>query len=70
MLFAVKTLYFHIFVFINQVSCIYKKVYVILCYRFSVCCFYDKNPSNAPAATAEPITPATLGPMACISKKL
>ena len=28
---------------------------------------YIKNPSKIPAATAEPITPATLGPMACIS---
>ena len=26
--------------------------------------------SRNPAATAEPITPATLGPIACISKKL
>lgn len=26
--------------------------------------------SIAPAATAEPITPATLGPIACINKKL
>ena len=25
--------------------------------------------SNTPAATAEPITPATFGPMACISRK-
>lgn len=24
--------------------------------------------SNTPAATADPITPATLGPMACISR--
>ena len=29
-----------------------------------------KNPSRAPAATAEPITPATFGPMACMSRKL
>jgi hypothetical protein len=26
--------------------------------------------NKTPAATAEPITPATLGPIACISKKL
>ena len=26
--------------------------------------------SSTPAATAEPITPATLGPMACINRKL
>ena len=26
--------------------------------------------NNTPAATAEPMTPATLGPMACINKKL
>ena len=25
---------------------------------------------NTPAATAEPITPATFGPIACISRKL
>ena len=31
---------------------------------------YPKKDSNIPAATAEPITPATLGPMACISRKL
>ena len=31
---------------------------------------YPKNPSRIPAATAEPITHATLGPMACISKWL
>lgn len=30
---------------------------------------YPKNDNKIPAATAEPITPATLGPMACISKK-
>ena len=29
---------------------------------------YMRNPSRIPAATAEPITPATLGPMACISR--
>ena len=29
---------------------------------------YIKNPSRIPAATAEPITPATFGPIACISK--
>ena len=32
--------------------------------------FYPRKESRIPAATAEPITPATLGPMACISKKL
>lgn len=31
---------------------------------------YWKNNRSIPAATAEPMTPATLGPMACISKKL
>jgi len=30
--------------------------------------YYLKIESNTPAATAEPITPATLGPIACISK--
>ena len=30
--------------------------------------FYTKNPSKIPAAMAEPITPATFGPMACISR--
>ena len=29
---------------------------------------YIKNPSKIPAATAEPITPATFGPMACINR--
>ena len=29
---------------------------------------YTKKPSNIPAAMAEPITPATLGPMACINR--
>jgi hypothetical protein len=29
---------------------------------------HDKNPSKIPAATALPITPATLGPMACMSR--
>ena len=29
---------------------------------------YPRNPSIAPAATAEPITPATFGPMACMSR--
>ena len=29
---------------------------------------YPKNPNRIPAATAEPITPATFGPMACISR--
>lgn len=27
-----------------------------------------KKPNNTPAATAEPITPATFGPMACMSR--
>ena len=31
-------------------------------------CPYIKNPNRIPAATAEPITPATFGPIACISK--
>ena len=34
-----------------------------------ICMFYPRNPNNIPAATALPITPATLGPMACISRK-
>lgn len=29
---------------------------------------YFKKASNIPAATAEPITPATFGPIACINK--
>lgn len=29
---------------------------------------YIKNPNKIPAATAEPITPATFGPIACINK--
>jgi len=35
----------------------------------NVSCYW-KNSRSIPAATAEPMTPATLGPMACISKKL
>ena len=31
---------------------------------------YWTSASSTPAATAEPITPATLGPMACIRRKL
>ena len=31
--------------------------------------YYIKNPSRIPAATAEPITPATFGPIACIRRK-
>ena len=31
-------------------------------------CAYPRNESRIPAATAEPTTPATLGPMACISR--
>lgn len=31
---------------------------------------YPKKLSRIPAATAEPITPATLGPIACIRRKL
>ena len=31
---------------------------------------YPKNANNTPAATVEPITPATFGPIACINKKL
>ncbi len=30
---------------------------------------YPRNDSNRPAATAEPTTPATFGPMACIRRK-
>jgi hypothetical protein len=37
-------------------------------YKISNC--YDKKLSRIPAATALPITPATFGPMACISKWL
>ncbi|KAF0187442.1 MAG: hypothetical protein FD167_6276, partial [bacterium] len=32
--------------------------------------FYLKSESSTPAATADPITPATLGPIACMSKKV
>ena len=32
--------------------------------------YQPNSVSNTPAATAEPITPATLGPIACISRKL
>ena len=32
--------------------------------------FYNKKLSKIPAATAEPITPETLGAMACISRWL
>ena len=37
---------------------------------FKIICLTDyiKNPSKIPAATAEPITPATFGPIACINK--
>lgn len=35
---------------------------------FIVLIYYPKNPNKIPAATAEPITPATFGPIACISK--
>ena len=37
---------------------------------FKIICSKDyiKNPSKIPAATAEPITPATFGPIACINK--
>ena len=31
-------------------------------------CAYPRNESRIPAVTAEPTTPATLGPMACISR--
>lgn len=31
---------------------------------------YPRNDSRIPAATAEPTTPATFGPMACMSRKL
>ena len=30
---------------------------------------YPRNDNRIPAATAEPITPATLGPIACINRK-
>ena len=36
----------------------------------AVVIFYFKNANNTPAATAEPITPATFGPIACINKWL
>ena len=31
--------------------------------------YFPNKARNTPAATADPITPATLGPIACISKK-
>ena len=38
------------------------------------CSFFQRNQPNSairtPAAIAEPITPATFGPMACMSRKL
>lgn len=30
--------------------------------------FHPKKDNNTPAATADPITPATFGPIACINK--
>ena len=32
--------------------------------------YYPRNANKIPAATAEPITPDTLGPIACIKRKL
>ena len=32
--------------------------------------YYPRNANRIPAATAEPITPDTLGPIACIKRKL
>ena len=29
---------------------------------------YERKPRRTPAATAEPMTPATFGPIACISR--
>lgn len=34
-----------------------------------VTCIYPTIASKTPAATAEPITPATFGPIACMSRK-
>ncbi len=31
--------------------------------------YYPRNANKIPAATAEPITPDTLGPIACIKRK-
>ena len=41
-----------------------------ICYVLVLSAFYPTNASNIPAATALPNTPATFGPIACISKKL
>ncbi|KAA4562063.1 hypothetical protein F3B51_18245, partial [Bacteroides ovatus] len=48
----------------KQKVCILTHLRSYLLYNVS----YIKNPSRIPAATAEPITPATFGPIACISK--
>ena len=37
-------------------------------FRYKCSGVYTKKPSKTPAATADPITPATFGPIACISK--
>ena len=42
---------------------------VTLNFFYTYMLHYPKKLNNIPAATAEPITPATLGPIACISRK-
>ena len=44
-----------------------QKVVNIISY-YEKSCDYPKNPNSTPAATAEPITPATFGPIACINR--
>ena len=39
-----------------------------ICSRPGSFCIYPKTLSKNPAAMAEPMTPATLGPMACIRR--
>ena len=64
--------YFHYFVSMNSLSWGIASMLFgsVRCFILSVFNVYDRKPSSAPAATAEPITPATLGPMACMSRKL
>ena len=52
------------------IACLLYTSHILVEEAFICCCSmnYIKNPSKIPAATAEPITPATLGPIACINK--
>lgn len=60
--------YVYRLLFIEKENAVCMAAYGVLVYKYNVMLYYFRNASKIPAATAEPITPETFGPIACIKR--